>query len=128
MDKVIINGKEFDTLFAISEEEQEKGLMYVSWPPPIMSFPFKTADVHKFWMRNTISPLDIIFCVGGKVIDVCKGKPLDLTFVGPDAKIDLVVEMPAGFADKFTIKAGDSVDLKYSVGSFAKKIVYFYNV
>jgi len=121
MDKIIINGKEFITMVAISEEEQEKGLMYVSWPPPIMTFPFKKADFHKFWMKNTICPLDIIFCMAGKIVDICSGKPQDLTFLGPDAKVDMVVEMPAGTTNKCDIKIGNSIDIKYSINTLAKK-------
>lgn len=121
MDRIVIGNKTFETLVALSEEEQCQGLMYRPWPPPIMTFPFKKADIHKFWMRNTISPLDIIFCQGGKVVEMYKGEPLSLKLVGPDAMVDMVVEMPAGTVEKCGINKGDSVDIKYSLGTLAKK-------
>ena len=121
MDRILIKDKEFNTLVAISEEEQQRGLMFKSWPPPIMTFDFKKADYHKFWMKDTISPLDIIFCKRDKIIDIYKGQPLSLTFIGPDDKTDMVIEMPLGTAEKYGIKKGDSVNLKYSLNTLAKR-------
>lgn len=107
---------------AITEEEQVRGLMYVDWPPPTMIFPFEKEAVRKFWMRNTISPLDIIFCLNSKIISICQGEPLSLKLLGPDIASDLIIEMPAGSVKKLGIKIEDRVEVKYSMETVAKKL------
>ena len=119
-DKVIIGKRQFDTLIAITAEEAAIGLMYKSWPPPVMAFPFAKASIRKFWMKNTASPLDIVFCKSGKVIGIFDGQPLSLNNVGPDEPCDLVVEFPGGTVNN-NIFVGDNVKILYSVFTLAKK-------
>ena len=120
-DYIIVNGNKIITKMAITEEEQETGLMGQLWPPPVMAFPFKDKAVRKFWMKDTPSPLDIIFCNAGTVVGVYSGEPYSESFLGPNSAVDLVIEMPRGQADKLFISAGTKVELKYSIISFAKK-------
>ena len=122
-DKVYIAGKAFPTLVAVSPEEQEQGLMFRPWPPPVMCFPYKKAEVRKFWMKNTISPLDILFCRDNKIISICSGEPLSTTLVGPDDNCDLVIELPAGTAKDRGINVGDSATLYYTSSTAARQIV-----
>lgn len=110
----------FPTLVAITDEEQERGLMYANWPPPVMSFPFNTEAKRKFWMKNTVSPLDIIFCKAGKIVQICSGEPLSEKFVGPNEPTDLVIELPAGTSSKHAFHPGDNVKLHLSVPTLAK--------
>jgi uncharacterized protein len=109
MDTISIKGQIFPTLVAITAEEQHRGLMYKEWPPPIMVFPYKRAEQRRFWMHNTISPLDIIFCRGNYVVGIFKGEPLSTKMVGPDEPADLVVELPAGTAARLGLAVGDYV-------------------
>jgi uncharacterized membrane protein (UPF0127 family) len=110
MDDVIsIKGQMFNTLVAITESEQCKGLMYQKWPPPIMAFPYRRAAPRKFWMKNTMTPLDIVFCRGNYVIGIFKGEPLSTKLVGPDEPADFVVELPAGTAANLGLSVGDYV-------------------
>jgi uncharacterized protein len=106
---IVLKGKEFVTKVAITEQEQMKGLMFEKWPPPIMVFPYKNSSIRKFWMHNTISPLDIIFCNNGKIISIMKGEPLSTKLIGPDKPADFVVELPYGMAEVLTLKPGDDV-------------------
>lgn len=119
-DYVVIAGKKYKTLLAITEEEQIHGLMHRPWPPPIMSFPMKEASIHKFWMKDTPSALDILFCKNNSIISIEAGIPFSMKFVGPNSKTDLIVEMPLGTIDKHGIKIGDSIELRYSIMSLAK--------
>lgn len=119
-DIIIIKEKVFPTLVAVTDTEQERGLMFKEWPPPIMSFPFSTSEQRKFWMKNTPSPLDIIFCMSGKIIEIYNGNPNCENLIGPDNPTDLVVEMPAGMVGKYGISSGDTVSLKYSIATLAK--------
>ena len=120
VDEVVIGTNSFPVLVAISEEEQRKGLMGVSWPPPIMAFPYKKANVHKFWMKNTPSPLNILFCHAGRIIEICDGEPYSTTLIGPNTYSDLIVEMPQGSVAKHDIKINDKIRIKYSSDSLKK--------
>lgn len=104
---------------AISKEEQARGLMGVPWPPPILVFPGKL-EFKKFWMKDTPSPLDILFCKGDKIIEIFAGTPFCLEKFGPKEKCDLVVELPRGLANKFNLKNGDLVNINYSLETLAK--------
>ena len=117
---VQIDDNTFDVTVAITAEEHERGLMYVDWPPPVMAFPYKVASIRKFWMKNTPSPLDIIFSRAGVIVGIYDGDPFNLNCVGPNEPIDLVVEMPRGHVDKFGISVGDDIKLSYSAESLVK--------
>lgn len=119
-DKIKIGAQVLETLVAITQQEHAKGLMHCAWPPPVMTFVLSSVGIHKFWMKNTPSPLDIIFCNAGKIIQIYAGQPYSLRHVGPDTPTDLVVEMPYGTAEKLDIKSGQSVILSYSVPTLAK--------
>src|ERR1700690_3750800 len=93
---IYISNNIFPTLLAISALEQAKGLMFEKWPPPIMSFIYKRAQINKFWMGSTPSPLDIIFCCNGQVSQICAGEPFSTAVIGDDKPSDLIVEFPFG--------------------------------
>lgn len=121
MNHLIINGKKINTLYALSSEEHQKGLMEQQWPPPVMTFIFKEANIHKFWMKNTPSPLDIIFCNAGKVVSIEKGVPHSLKFVGPNSKTDMVIEMPRGTASSIGLNVGDMVYAKFDLDTIIRR-------
>lgn len=108
-DTISIKGQVFETLVAVTEQEQQYGLMNRSWPPPIMVFPYKRAEVRRFWMKNTISPLDIVFCRESCVVGIFNGNPCSTALIGPNEPSDLVVELPAGTAAKLGLRLGDYV-------------------
>jgi len=108
-DAISIKGQVFPALVAITEEEHRKGLMYQKWPPPIMAFPYKRAAPRRFWMKNTQTPLDIVFCRANRVVGIFKGEPFSTKLVGPDEPSDLVVELPAGTAASLGLSVGDYV-------------------
>lgn len=124
IDKVYIGKHAFDTLVAITPDEHMTGLMNREWPPPVMTFPYKKAEIRKFWMKNTISPLDIIFIKSNKVAGIYEGKPLSLQMIGPDEPTDMVVELPLGTVAKLGISIGDNVKLCYSVQTAVRKMTY----
>lgn len=126
MDRIVLGENTVDTLVAITEDDHITGLMYKRWPPPVMTFPYNKAEVRKFWMRNTISPLDIIFCRAGKVIAICEGQPLSLDYIGPDEPTDLVVELPRGLARTLKLAVGQDVYLRSSIKTVAA--MYEYNL
>lgn len=108
---IYVSNNIFPTLFAISEDEQSKGLMHQEWPPPIMSFLYSKPKVSQFWMKNTISPLDIVFCCNGQVKQICYGEPYSTSLIGNLTPSDLVVEFPYGTVSQSNIKLGQKIGL-----------------
>jgi uncharacterized protein len=108
---ICISNNVISTLLAFSESEQSFGLMHQPWPPPAMSFVYDSPRINKFWMHNTPSPLDIIFCHAGKVTQICYGKPYSTAMLGDNKFSDLVIELPHGEVDRLGIKIGHPVDL-----------------
>ena len=106
---IFINESVFPTLLALSEKEQERGLMFQPWKPPNMCFLYKAPRICKFWMKNTPSPLDIIFCCDGIINNICKGEPHSTTSIGKDEPSDLVIELPYGTAKEHSIGIGSKV-------------------
>ena len=127
MDYIVINGNVIGTIVAVTEQDHIRGLMFKSWPPPIMTFPYKTAEVRKFWMQNCQSPLDIIFCRANKIVGIFTGKPYSEFHLGPDEPTDLVVEMPSGMAKALDITVGASIQLKPSIYTIAANYSENYN-
>ena len=121
-DLVQIKTITFPTLVAVTPDEHATGLMWKKWPPPVMCFPYRNAEVRKFWMKNCLSPLDIVFCKDGKVISICYGEPLSTKQVGPNYPSDLVVELPHGTAVKCGINVGDDVKLQRTTRTIARDI------
>ncbi len=106
-----INDNVLETLLAISEQEQAQGLMGKKWLPPVMSFIYFQPKINKFWMHNTPSPLDILFCYKGVISQICKGEPHSTAMIGDNKFSDLVVELPAGTVKELNIKVGNFVKL-----------------
>jgi hypothetical protein len=124
IDRVYIGQYAFDTLVAVTADEHITGLMYRPWPPPVMVFPYKNAEQRRFWMKNTPSPLDIIFAHAGKIVGIFKGEPLTTTCVGPDSMTDLVIELPYGTVAELNILVGDCVKVCYSADTAIKIMKY----
>ena len=107
---IYIHNNVFPTLLAISSEEQAKGLMHQEWPPPVMAFVYPGPSVNRFWMKNTPSPLDIVFCHKGKIAEICYGEPHSTQVIGSHVS-DLVIELPYGTVESTGIKVGQLVGL-----------------
>ena len=106
-----IGSNVIETLLAITAEEQNRGLMFQEWEPPVMSFVYAKPNINKFWMKNTPSPLDIIFSCDGKINQIKKGEPYSTQIIGEDIPSDLIIELPFGTAEKIDIKLGSKVGL-----------------
>lgn len=102
-----------------TEGKQQEGMMFLTDPEVKadegMLFAFKEVQPndgnHSFWMHNTILPLDIIYISpDGKVLNVGNGKAMqDKPAVMPAGAYLNVIELKAGTAAKYGLKAGDSV-------------------
>ena len=96
-------------------EEQRLGLMQRPALPALrgMWFPFKPARPLRFWMLNTIAPLDMVFVHQGEVIaieadvPICPAMPCKS--FGPMADADGVIELRAGEAKRLGVGVGNAV-------------------
>lgn len=108
---LVISKYKTRVLIAEDSTEQSIGLMHRDPPLPYMAFPYKRAQVNKFWMLNTRAPLDIVFCLKNKIVQICKGEPFSTRMIGDDSLSDLVLEFPYGTCADTGIKIGDDICL-----------------
>jgi uncharacterized membrane protein (UPF0127 family) len=123
MDYLVIDDKTIGTIVAVTEQDHIRGLMF-RYEPSVMIFPYKKAEIRKFWMKNCPLALDIIFCYKNNIIGICKGEPWSEDHIGPDTSSDLVIEMPYDSSKKLSIKIGSHVEVKYSLTTVAQ--IYSY--
>lgn len=113
---VVFDNVSFDVEMAQTSEERAKGLMFRESMPENhgMLFVFEEDAPRSFWMKNTLIPLDMIFIDGNMtVVDVknavpCKEDPCS-TY---SAHGTYVLEINAGLAEKYGIKAGSRMSRK----------------
>lgn len=96
--------------------ERAVGLMYRRSMPAKagMLFIYKQSKPQQFWMKNTYIPLDVIFMNENmQIVTIQKNKEPLSNKVIPSYKNSLyVVEVNAGFCDKYGITVGDYIDFK----------------
>ena len=80
-----------------------------------MWFPFDRPQPLRFWMFNTLAPLDMLFVRQGQVIEIESMVPpcpsLPCPSYGPGQPADGVVELGAGEANRLGIEVGDSAHI-----------------
>jgi uncharacterized membrane protein (UPF0127 family) len=77
-----------------------------------MLFLFPADTTTRFWMKNTLVPLDIAFISAeGRIVGISEGKPLDTTLVGPGAPYRFVLEMNRGWFERHDFAVGSLLEL-----------------
>jgi uncharacterized protein len=113
---VLPSGEVYRVEIARTPEEQALGLMFRESLPERsgMLFLFTDAGPHKFWMKNTMIPLDMIWMDGaGRVLFVsadtppCKADPCGN--YGPDVPAASVLEIAGGLAAKEKVTVGSTI-------------------
>lgn len=111
-----INGKVIKVEIADTVEKQEKGLSarQALLEDQGMLFVFRVPDHYYFWMKDMKFALDLVWIDQDKIVEVSRNiKPEDYqppkSLTSKD-KIDKVLEINAGAAEKFGIKEGDKVE------------------
>jgi len=100
---------------AQTPQEQEIGLMFRTELPEDrgMLFPIEPARNVRFWMRNVLIELDMIFLREGVVQAIIPNVPPCLTEncpnYGPDVPVDGVMELRGGRAAELGLKVGDRI-------------------
>ncbi|WP_247232418.1 DUF192 domain-containing protein [Telluribacter sp. SYSU D00476] len=105
--------KKIDVEVAENEAERNQGLMYRSYMPDSvgMLFIFEQSEPQSFWMKNTIIPLDILYVNENKeIVYIHKNTtPYSEQSLPSYENAQYVVEVNAGFTDRYGIKVGDSI-------------------
>jgi uncharacterized membrane protein (UPF0127 family) len=116
----IIGGRELQLEVANTPSQQAQGLMF---RPPLaddrgMLFPFTPARPVAFWMKNTPSPLDIIFLLDGEVkaiarnATICKSDPCPI-YPENGVVADNVLEVRAGLTQELGLQEGDRITVNF---------------
>jgi uncharacterized protein len=108
--------KKIEAEMAYTDANRARGLMFREHLPEDagMLFLFPSLDIHGFWMKNTLIPLDILWLNERKevvymvTIDPCKKDPCES--VVPLQKAQYVLEVNAGFAKKYKIEIGSRME------------------
>jgi|TARA_B100000073_G_scaffold309251_1_gene280861 hypothetical protein len=111
-------------------DEQRLGLMQRPALPPLrgMWFPAQPSQPMRFWMYNTIAPLDMLFIRDGRVLDIASNVPIcptlpcasywaDADGNGRADFVDGVIEIGAGEASRLGIRPGDAVAIEAITGT-----------
>lgn len=82
-----------------------------------MLFLFSSPQPIKFWMKNTLIPLDMIFLRDEKVQAIAANVPPCKTATcptyGPDTQVNRVLELRGGTAKEIGLKVGDRVEIEF---------------
>jgi uncharacterized membrane protein (UPF0127 family) len=107
-----------DVEIAKTPQERERGLMQRPALPEGsgMIFLFDNERARGFWMKNTPMALDIFFVnADSQIVRVAKNTtPYSTERIESEAPAQFVVEVPAGYADRFGIVAGDRIRFRRS--------------
>lgn len=121
MDKarITINGHVFEVWVARTEPERERGLMFVTpdqLAPPAegiergMLFLFETQRPLSFWMKNTVTPLDIAFInTDMTIVAIHTMKPLDESTYPSHRPAKYALEVRAHLFKSLGVRVGDKV-------------------
>ena len=79
-----------------------------------MLFVFPTNEVHDFWMKNTLIPLDLLWISDDhRILGIhASTTPLSMATIGVGTPSRYVLEVPGGFAARRGIETGDGVELR----------------
>ena len=131
-DFAVVHSANFSNLLvkiATDIKSKQEGLMYLKQLKNHngMLFIYNKPQIVKFWMYNTLIPLDIIFIDDKNIISSVKeGVPMEKKLISSDINISAVLEIPKGCAKKLNIKKGESISWTIKKAVEIKNIRYFH--
>jgi uncharacterized membrane protein (UPF0127 family) len=103
----------FNVEMAIKPDQQTVGLMFRPSVPADggMLFDWGMPRASQMWMRNTISPLDMVFInADGSVRSIAENTvPESLAIIDSRGPVRATLELAAGTAARLNIRVGDKV-------------------
>lgn len=121
--EVVIDGRVTITVEVVqTAQEQARGLGGRSSLPKGggMLFPFDAAKPRVFWMKGMLIPIDILWIREGKLVAIDANVAPPRLHEAPavvSQVADMVLEVPAGFAQEMGVKVGQMVRVKYEGSS-----------
>ena len=104
----------FTVEMAMTPREQAIGMMYRRSVPRDrgMLFPFQEPKIATFWMKNTVSSLDLLFIdESGTITDIHRrAVPHSLDPMASSVPVTAVLELAGGEVDRRDIREGDRVE------------------
>ncbi len=107
-----------DVELATTPKEMTIGLMNRTSLPEDMGmlFIFNEKGIHKFWMKNTLIPLDMIWLdESGKIIYIEKNAPPcnvpACPVFGPESDSKYALEVNGGYTERHKINVGDKAGI-----------------
>jgi uncharacterized protein len=104
----------FNVEIAMTPEQQSTGLMFRRNIPADggMLFDWGMAKPSQMWMKNTVSPLDILFInADGSIRTVVENTvPESLAVIDSRGPVRATLELAAGTAERLDIRVGDKVE------------------
>lgn len=118
--EVDLAGRTVGLEVAQTRQQQAVGLMHRASLPDDrgMLFPFTIPRPARFWMKNVLIPLDMLFIFEGTVIEIahevppCRSDPCP-TYGPEDALVDHVIELRGGLATELGLQVGTPVDIRF---------------
>jgi uncharacterized membrane protein (UPF0127 family) len=111
--EVIVNNNKYDVKCVLTQKDISNGMMDKKFDNNFDGMFFIMDDgEHNFWMKNCITPLDIIFIndnVITKIFENCEPCRSE-ECKRYTANGNYVLEIPAGDCSKYKIKEGDTVN------------------
>jgi hypothetical protein len=110
-----INGKEIQVELADTVTKQTLGLSGRNSLPENqgMLFLFSQPAYYSFWMKDMKFALDIVWIANGQIVEISQNvQPQDYqppNSITPEEKVNIVLEINAGQAQKLDIKVGDKI-------------------
>ena len=105
---------DFSVEMAITPQQQTVGLMFRPTVPADggMLFDWVTPHSSQMWMRNTISPLDMVFInADGTIRSIVENTvPESLAVIDSRGPVRATLELAAGTTAKLNILVGDKVE------------------
>ena len=116
----MVSGQKLDVEVVRTTEEHRRGLSNRDNLSSGMGmlFVYENYNIPSFWMNDMKFPIDIIWVKDDMVVDYSKNlQPVpgnvDLPIYQPKTFVNYVLEVNAGFVDKFGIKIGDKFEFLY---------------
>jgi len=110
-------GQSVTAELAVTDEERARGLMFRDkvLPEQGMLFVFEEEDLHSFWMKNTLIPLDMLWLGRDRrIIHIARNVPPcaaePCPTYGPESPALFVLELKAGQADVLGLKLRDRLE------------------
>ena len=108
--------KKIDVEIADNDRKRSQGLMYRKSMDESqgMYFVFPISELQSFWMKNTPLSLDIMFVNENKeIVKIHRNTtPFSEKSLPSEKKSMYVVEVVAGFSDKYGVKEGDKINFQ----------------